>query len=461
MITRNTNRPHGSGQKGLYSIHMMRERTDRWDPEITYVIGHQRPDTDSIASAMGYAWFLNSTGRKVTAARAGQPGDQAVFALQRFQQTPPLLLTGVAPTFGHCVRSQSTVSPDASLPAAMSRVAEGDRVVPLVNSEGKPVGVVTPLALARAYTAPTNITTILAQPCFSIAEFPAVFNASDRISDHRTQLLRSEIDDFLVVSDTGRYLGIATRSRILQPPRAKLVLVDHNEISQAVPDAEEAEIVAVLDHHRLGNQPTAAPIPFVVDPVGSTSTLVSELCRDHKLQPPKGLAGMLLSGILSDTLVMRSPTTTDRDKEMVQWLAQLAEVDPDIYGEELLRAAPGLTERNIDVIIDSDRKNYQMGDSAVSIGQVEVTGLEGLNQRRVELLKILAERRKQENLALIGLMVTDVVTGKSHLLCQGDNSILTALPFTRVNDGEFDLEDMVSRKKQLVPTLHAVLDLDR
>ncbi len=410
---------------------------------------------------MGYAWYLNQIGTPVMAARAGQPGEQAMFALNHFGVPAPLLLTGVAPTFGHCARPQSSVPPEASLPAAMAHVAEGDRVVPLVDAEGKPRGIVTPLALARAYTAPMNMAAMLAQSCISIADFTPTFATSDRISDHRAQLLRSEADDFLVVSESGRYVGMATRSRILQPPRANLILVDHNELSQAVADAEEAEIVGVLDHHRLGNPPTAMPIPFMVDPVGSTSTLVAEHCKVRGLEPTRGLAGMLLSGLLSDTLVLRSPTTTDRDRLIVEWLVKIAQVDLDKYGHDLLHAAPGMSRRSADDIVDSDRKSYQIGEVSISIGQVEVTGMEGLQQRSDELLQILEDRCKRENLSFAGLMVTDIVTGTSHLLCKGEHWILTSLPFTHLSENEFDLQNMVSRKKQLIPTLHAVLDDSR
>jgi manganese-dependent inorganic pyrophosphatase len=435
---------------------------DRWDTNRTYVIGHQRPDTDAIASAIGYAWYLTATGQQnVTAARAGQPGEQALFALRHFEQPPPLLLAGVAPTFGHIAVAQPSVLPDSHLPAAMARVAEGDRVVPVVDAEGRPSGIVTSLALARAYTAPMNVTQMLAQPCQAIAETAITFLERDRLSDHRNSLIRSEVDDFMVVSDAGLYVGIATRRHILQPPRARLILVDHNELSQAVADAEEAEIVAVLDHHRLANPSTAAPIPFVVDPVGSTSTLVAEYCRNHNLDPPRPIAGLLLSGILSDTLVYRSPTVTDRDRAAAAWLAGLAKVDADGYGDELLRASPGLTARTPDEIIDTDRKSYQMSGARVSIGQVEVTVLQELPDRRKDLLAALEERRQREGLALICLMVTDVVMGRSRLLCRGENWILQALPFTRIADGEFDLDDMLSRKKQLVPVLMAILEEPR
>jgi manganese-dependent inorganic pyrophosphatase len=439
-----------------------KDRHDPWAPELLYVVGHQRPDTDAIASALGYAWYLNAIGQEnARAARAGQPGEQAQFALKRFEQAAPRLLTGVAPTFGHAAISQPSVSPDAPLPAAMVRVAEGDRVIPLVDSEGKPTGVVTSLALARAYTAPVNVSVMLMQPCRSISENALTFAARDRISDHRSLLLRSENDDFLVVDDGGLYVGVATRRRILEPPRARLILVDHNELSQAVVGADEAEIVAVLDHHRLGNAPTAAPIPFVVEPVGSTSTLVAEKCRSAGLAPPPGLAGMLLSGILSDTLLFRSPTTTDRDEAIARWLVELAGLDLQTYGEELLRAAPGLNARAASEIVDADRKSYQMGGLSVSIGQVEVTGLQELPDRRAELLETMEQRRQSEAHALICLMITDVVAEHSVLLCQGESRILGALPFARVGENEFDLEDMVSRKKQLVPSLHAVLEEPR
>lgn len=431
---------------------------ESWDPAVTYVIGHRRPDTDAIASALGYAWFLNETGQQdVQATRAGQPGEQARFALERFGMMPPRLLTAVAPTFEHVTRPQPALAPETPLSEAMRRLALGEPTVPVVDAEGHPTGVVTPLALARVYSLAIGGVNAFAPSCRSLVEVLPMFRARDRISDHRSVLLRSDSNEFLVVDDAGRYLGMATQRRLLQPPRARLILVDHNELSQAVNGADEADIVAVLDHHRLGNPPTASPIPFVVDPVGSTSTLVAEQCHARDLKPPKELAGMLLSGILSDTLVFRSPTTTDRDRVAATWLAEQVAIDPCQFGEELLRAAPGL-EQTAGDIVDADRKSYEMGGLAVSIGQVEVTGLQELPQRREELLEALEERREREALALICLMVTDVVTGQSRLLCRGGGPLLAALPFSRSGEYEFDLGDTVSRKKQLVPTLHSALE---
>ena len=167
---------------------------------------------------------------------------------------------------------------------------------------------------------------------------------------------------------------------------------------------------------------------------------------------------MLLSGILSDTLVFLSPTTTERDKKAAAWLSELAAVEMLEYGHKLLRAQPGLAERTADSLMDTDRKTYEHNGQKLSIGQVEVTGLQELPERRKELLECLKERKIQESLAFIGLMVTDVVSGTSHMLVDADQWILTALPFTRLTDGLFDLGEMVSRKKQLVPILMSIIE---
>lgn len=430
------------------------ERMD-WSPELTYVIGHQRPDTDAIASALGYAWFLaQTTEAKYQAARAGQPSEQARYALHRYEQDAPCLLSEASPTFGHILERTPTVTSDAPLSEALTQLASGESSVPVLQKGGRACGLVSPLALARAL-ASGNLDSRL---CGTLAETVPVVRQRDRLSDHKGTLLRAEASRFIVQDDSGRYLGLASQQALLHPPRARLILVDHNELGQAVPGADEAEIVGVLDHHRLGNPPTPAPIPFVVDPVGSTSTLVAEQCRTRRITPPRGLAGMLLSGILSDTLVFRSPTSTPRDQVMAEWLGGIARVDVALYGEELLRAAPGLSSRTAEDIVDSDRKTYVMAQQLVSIGQVEVSSLLELPERQEELLDAMTIRRVREGHAIVCLMVTNVIDGTSHLLVVGERMMVDVLPFARLSTNEFDLGHVVSRKKQLVPALQASIE---
>lgn len=433
---------------------VLTERTD-WSPEVTYVIGHQRPDTDAIASALGYAWLLSQDAHTpFQAARAGQPSEQARYALNRFEQSAPPLLAEASPTFGHILEPSPAVAAEAALTEALTHLANGASAVPITQSGGRPCGLVSPLAIARALATGSvaNLT------CGGLAESVPQVRQRDRLSDHKVTLLRAEASRFLILDDLGRYVGLAAQQALLHPPRARLILVDHNELGQAVSGADEAEIVGVLDHHRLGNPPTPAPIPFVVDPVGSTSTLVAEQCRARRITPPRALAGMLLSGILSDTLVFRSPTCTPRDQAMAEWLGGVARVDVTLYGEELLRAAPGLSSRTAEDIVDSDRKTYVMAQQLISIGQVEVSSLLELPERREEILDAMTIRRVREGHALVCLMVTDVIDGMSHLLVVGERTMVDVLPFARLSTNEFDLGHVVSRKKQLVPTLQASIE---
>jgi manganese-dependent inorganic pyrophosphatase len=179
-----------------------------------------------------------------------------------------------------------------------------------------------------------------------------IFRTDERVRDVRPLALRGAHDDFPVIDEQRRYVGLVQKADLLVPRQLRLVLVDHNEAGQAVPGLEEADIIAVLDHHRLGNPPTPTPIRFRVDPVGSCSTLVIEEALDANLTPPPGLCGMLLCGILSDTLVLRSPTTTGRDRAAAVQLAVLAGLVPAeapsaereaamaLLGAELLAAGP-------------------------------------------------------------------------------------------------------------------------
>lgn len=437
-----------------------KERADQWKPWVTYVIGHQRPDMDAIGAALGYAWFLgHSSESEVQAARAGPVGTQAAFALNYFSEKAPRALSNAAPTFAHVALTLEPVAPHTPLSRVMDRFAHGDRLVPVVDGEGKLAGGLSPMALARAYAHVASGRIVAAvQTCGSYVEASPTLLAGDRISDHRRTLFRSDGDDFIVVTEAAQYLGTTTRRRLLDPPRARLILVDHNEIAQAVPGTEEAEIIGVLDHHRLGNAATASPIPFVVEPVGSTCTLVAEVCRRHGLTPPDGMAGVMLSGILSDTLVFHSPTTTERDRVTADWLAKLCGTNIEKYGQHLIHASPGLADRSADEILDSDRKNYEMAGRTVSIAQIEVTGFGELPEHRQDLLEAMATRRDRENLSLICLMVSDVITVESRLLCVGEEDILTNLSFQHLDASEFDLGKVVSRKKQLVPALQSVLE---
>jgi manganese-dependent inorganic pyrophosphatase len=280
------------------------------------------------------------------------------------------------------------------------------------------------------------------------------------------RVLRAEGDDFWVVDESGAYVGVCRQRDVLNPPRLRLILVDHNEPSQAIGSLEEAELVEILDHHRLGSATTHVPITFTIDVVGSTSTLVSERIEDAGLSAPPGLAGLLLAGLLSDTLLLSSPTTTPRDQlaaeRLGRWAfikgAPLVSETVESFGEQLLQAGAGLSTRQPAEIVSTDVKIYEAGGYHFAIAQAEVTDLLQLKEHLDPLLEALRMLRDRRGLNFAMLMVTDVVRGSSRLLLTDNLPVLGELPYPRQSDGTLLAEGVVSRKKQLLPVVLGLLE---
>jgi len=224
--------------------------------------------------------------------------------------------------------------------------------------------------------------------------------------------------------------------------------------------------VEILDHHRLGTSSTHVPIRFTIDVVGSTSTLVSERIEEAGLSAPPDLAGLLLAGLLSDTLILSSPTTTERDRQAAERLERWALVkggplvDETLrsFGEGVLRAGSGLASRQPDEVVRTDIKVYEAGGVNFAIAQAEVTDLLQLNEHLQQLHKALCDLRDRRGLDFAMLMVTDVVRGSSRLLLTDDLPVLSEMPYPRQADGTFLAEGVVSRKKQLLPGILGLLE---
>jgi manganese-dependent inorganic pyrophosphatase len=444
--------------------------------EPVYVIGHVNPDTDAIAAAMGYAWLLRERdGQNAIAARAGPTNPQTTWVLKTVGLEAPRYLPDASPRFERIARTLPPVPPERPLREAWAVASASHAGAPVVDSGGLPLGLVTGDSVFRFLSRQmderldldnVSVARVLAVPC-SVAMDANVprFACSMRVREARGRVLRDERDDFFVTEENGKYFGICRTPDVLNPPRLRLILVDHNEAGQAVGALDEADLVEVLDHHRLGNPPTNLPIPFTVDPVGSTSTLVTERVVGAELKAPPAVAGLMLAGLLSDTLVFKSPTTTARDRVAADTLAHwclgtpaLAFDTVDAYGEAVLAAGSGITVRGIESILNSDLKLYEAGESKFGVAQVEVANRHEVDERLPEIrdgLKGLADAR---GLDLAVLMVTDVVRGSSRLVVAGDQAaLLDDLPYRRLPDGTLDAPDVVSRKKQLLPAMLSLL----
>ena len=443
----------------------------------TYVIGHVNPDTDSIAAALGYAWLLRERdGIDAIASRAGAINPQTMWVLKRLGLEPPYLLTDASPRFESVTRRLDTVSPESPLRDAWVIASRTGGVAPVVNDDGTPFGLITGLSLfeylgklvgPHPRRQEMQLAEILDLTCREACDTNVPqFQASWRIRDVINRILREEHNDFLVVDEKKLYVGVTRQRDVLNPPRLRVILVDHNEPGQALGALEEAELVEILDHHRLGNQSTHVPIRFTVDIVGSTSTLISERIEDVGLSAPPALAGMLLSGLLSDTLILTSPTTTARDKRAADRLGRwafvrnspLAGETVQSYGKLVVQAGAGISTRDPSDIVSTDLKLYEAGGMQFAIAQAEVTDLMQLKDHLDTLKEALNDLRERRGLDFAMLMVTDVVDNASRLIGVNIPPVLDDLPYPLQADGTFQADGVVSRKKQLLPVVLGLLE---
>lgn len=286
----------------------------------------------------------------------------------------------------------------------------------------------------------------------------ASVSPDQRLADLRKKLATSNAPAYLVIGDDGRLQGIMTKTDMLKPVRTKLVLVDHNEMTQAVNGAEEVVITEVLDHHRLGSFATQQPILFINDPVGSTCTIVADLFRRDGLEPSPQIAGILMSGIISDTLLLQSPTSTEKDSVLLAWLGRLAGVDAKELAQLIFSSGSLILSTTPDKVIRTDFKIYDEDSARFAVSQVEELGFGNFWKKSRELLQALDELCTQEKLCFACLLVTDINTQNSLLLFKGDPELTRRITYPGVEGDEiFDLPGIVSRKKQLIPYLTSLL----
>ncbi len=534
-----------------------------------YVTGHRNPDTDSIASAIGYAELKRRIDprNEYVPVRLGELNAQTRWVLDRAGAPEPPLLPHVMLRVKDVMRTRF---PRAVLREPVRQVglimARDDvDLVPIVDEAGELAGAMTERALARRYVresreasrldAPTAVRAIAAVLqgeqlvgegdaevsgrvwvlAMATESLPLGFEAGDvvvvgnrpdaqRIAidvgvallvtsngtrpddevlayarEKGTAVVTSRLDSYVtsrmitlsapcralmdteplvvgpddlltdisdtvkdvdyraaVVVDGGRRpVGLVTRSDLVSPEPRRVLLVDHAEQAQSVIGVEQAEIVEILDHHHIGSIETRVPVRATFDPVGSTATLVIERFRQSGMEPTRAAATLLLGAILSDTVILNSPTTTDRDHAVIEYLEQVLAVDATAFGREMFENTSDLARVPATEIVGRDAKDYDAGGHTLRIAQVETVGKD-LGDRRDELLDALAAVREREGYALVALMVTDILAKGSKLYVSGERPVVERA-FGRQENGVIDLPGVMSRKKQVAPRLLAAL----
>jgi manganese-dependent inorganic pyrophosphatase len=536
-----------------------------------YVTGHRNPDTDSIASAVGYAELKGRLDprNEYVPVRLGEMNAQTRWVLERSGAAEPELLPHVLLRVGDVMRTRFPLARHGEPVRQVGLIMARDEVdlVPVVDDGGRLAGVMTERALARRYVresreasrldAPTAIGAIvgvlegeqlvgepdeevtgrvwvlamaseslplgfapgdvvvvgdrpeaqrvaidvgvgllvvtndtaadddvlelarargaavvaspldsyvtarmitLSAPCRSLMDpEPLVVAPDDLLSDISETVKDVDYRAAVVVDADRRPVGLVTRSDLVNPEPRRVLLVDHAEQAQSVVGVEHAEIVEILDHHHIGSIETRVPVRATFDPVGSTATLVIERFRQSGMEPSRPAATLLLGAILSDTVILNSPTTTERDRAVIGYLEQVLAVDATEFGREMFERTSDLTRVAAEDIVARDAKDYDAGGGqTLRIAQVETVG-QTLSERREELVRALDEVREREGHAVVALMVTDIMSKGTRLYSSGDRSLVARAFGERGADGVMELPGVMSRKKQVAPKLLAAL----
>jgi manganese-dependent inorganic pyrophosphatase len=284
------------------------------------------------------------------------------------------------------------------------------------------------------------------------------FSAEDRIESVKRRIANLNDPLYMVTNEKKELIGVFSKSDILRPSHTRIALVDHNEVGQAVNGAEQVQITEILDHHRLGNIPTDQPILFINRPVGSTCSIIADLFRAHSLTPSPAMAGIMMAGIISDTLFLNSPTTTPLESELLDWLSPIAEITPEALAELIFSSGSVIINHSADEVVCSDCKSYSDGAISYSVSQIEELGFDNFWKHEDSLDEALEAYRQKEELLFSFLLVTDINTQDSLLVVAGSDELKSQINYPQHGQNNiYDLPGIVSRKKQLIPYISTLL----
>ena len=432
------------------------------------VVGHKNPDTDSICAALTYARLKTEVfHEEAVPRRAGNVNPQTQFVLSRFETESPPLITDVRSRIEDIMISREeliTLSEKDSLKKACDLLTTNRfSFLPVTGADGACLGKLTTLRLVSVLSGLVSRCrdeepigesdrNLLAGTIGQLVERDHTTFAPDAlVKDVQRAIGKSNEGGFIILGDKGRLEGVITRVNFLAENRLRVVLVDHNEVGQAVDGIEEADVQEIIDHHRLAARTTSLPITFINRVVGSTCTIIADLYRTSGRKPAPADAGLMLSAMLSDTIILRSPTTTALDRELAAWLAELAGADIEKHGAEMFAAGSSLEGMDAKKIIERDRKVFTEGERRFSLSQFETIGFSDILEMKRGLADVLDGILSAESCAFAGLMITDVSRETSLLLCRGEPRVLGAISYPHAEENLFEMKGILSRKKQVLP----------
>ncbi|MDD8048870.1 MAG: putative manganese-dependent inorganic diphosphatase [Thomasclavelia sp.] len=284
------------------------------------------------------------------------------------------------------------------------------------------------------------------------------FTIDDTVEHIKEVMADTRYRGYPVMDLSGRCVGSISRFALLKGMRKKVILVDHNERGQSIPGIEEADILEVVDHHRVADIQTVGPLLFRSEPVGCTATIVNECFEEQDIEMPREIAGILLGAIISDTLLFKSPTCTDKDRKAAKKLAKIANVDIETFGMDMFKAGTSLVGKTVEEIFNQDLKKFNFGDDAVGVAQVNSMDIEGFIPYKKDMLEYMDQFSKENNLDFSLLLLTDIINSNSEIFVAGPRPELVERAFdVKLNDSQGTLKGVISRKKQVVPAITNVM----
>ncbi len=539
-----------------------------------YIVGHKNPDTDSICSAIAYAYLKNKCDSTCTyvPARAGQVNQETQYVLNAFHAEPPVYLHDVMTDARDIdMNDVEGVTEDVSLKKAWHLMRDrGDVTVPVIEQQ-KLTGIITIGDIANAYmdvydngilsrarTSYKNILETLdakmlvgdedgyfesgevviatanpdvleeyihsgdmvilgnryeTQLCaiemgaacviitmgakvsktiqifakehnciiintpydtatvarlinqsmpigyFMKREKLTTFKVTDKTEDIRAIMKKKRYHDFPVLDEEDHYVGMISRRTLLNLRKKQLVLVDHNELSQTVDGIEYAEILEIIDHHRIGTLETVSPVFFRNQPLGCTATIIYQMYLEKGIEIPKNIAGLMMSAIISDTLMFHSPTVTEIDKAAAEKLSEICGIELEEFAIDMFGAGSNLGDKDADEIFKQDYKNFSVNGFDFSVGQINSMNSIELEEIKEKIVPYIKEKMPELEVDMCFFMLTNIVYEKTELLCFGDKArslVREAFKLPK-SQKKFELKNLVSRKKQLIPAFVSVL----
>jgi manganese-dependent inorganic pyrophosphatase len=284
------------------------------------------------------------------------------------------------------------------------------------------------------------------------------FSTDELVEDVKKVMIDTRYRSYPVISENGKVLGTVSRYHLISNYKKKIIQVDHNERSQSVDGLEEAEILEIIDHHRVADIQTSGPLYFRSEPIGSTSTIVGKCFFENGIRPSKQAAGLLCGAIISDTLLFRSPTCTPQDKNICLKLAEIAGINVEEFAKEMFKAGTSLKGKTVEQIFNQDFKPFGIEDTRVGIAQVNTMDIEGFMPLKDEMLAYMNTKAKEANLDMVLLLLTDILNEGSQILVAGDRPEIVEKAFNvKLEDSTAFLDGVLSRKKQVVPPITAAV----